>query len=92
MRQVSRFIDEIISAAGTDDINNGLELNTALHLNGHSQASGRLFLQTQMLPDSLPANLPGGNSDNSILGTTLSLQKNILTKLSHLFQKILTCE
>jgi PhoH-like ATPase len=87
VRQVSRFIDEIISAAGTDDINNGLELNTALHLNGRSEASGRLFLQTQMLPDSLPENLPGKNSDNSILGTTLSLQKEYPKKVITLVSK-----
>jgi PhoH-like ATPase len=87
VRQVSRFIDEIINAAGTDDINNGLQLNTALHLNGHSDACGRLFLQTHIMPDNLPETLPGKNSDNSILGTTLSLQKEHPDKVVTLVSK-----
>lgn len=87
VRQVSRFIDEVINAAGTNDINEGLELNSALHLNGHSDIKGRLFLQTQILPDSLPENLPGKNADNSILGTTLSLQKKYPEKVVTLVSK-----
>lgn len=81
VRQASRFIDDIINTAGTDDINNSLKLTSTLQLNGHSEPCGRLLLQTQILPDSLPASLPGGNSDNSILGITLTLQKNIPQKL-----------
>ena len=79
VRQVSRFIDEIINSADSEDIHNGLQLHDALHLNGHSEASGRLFLQTQIMPDTLPESLPGKNADNSILGTALSLQKKYLS-------------
>ena len=75
VRQVSRFIDEIINEADTEAINNGLELSKITHLNGHGEPCGRLFLQTEILADSLPDHLPGKNADNSILGTTLSLQK-----------------
>jgi PhoH-like ATPase len=87
VRQVSRFIDEIINKAGTDDISNGLELTSALQLNGHNEPCGRLFLQTQILPDSLPETLPGKNADNSILGITLSLQKKYQKKVITLVSK-----
>ncbi len=87
VRQVSRFIDEIINEAGTDEISNGLELTSVLQLNGHNEPCGRLFLQTQILPDSLPETLPGKNADNSILGTTLSLQKKYPKKIITLVSK-----
>ncbi len=79
VRQVSRFIDELIGTAGADDIAAGLDLGGVKFANGQGQseagAAGRLYLQTEILPDSLPDHLPGKNADNSILGTTLSLQK-----------------
>jgi PhoH-like ATPase len=87
VRQVSRFIDDIIKAAGSDDISNGLELTSTLQTNGHSEPCGRLFLQTQILPDNLPESLPGKNADNSILGTTLSLQKKHPEKIITLVSK-----
>jgi PhoH-like ATPase len=87
VRQVSRFIDDIIKTAGTDDINNGLKLTSALQVNGDSAPCGRLFLQTQILADSLPETLPGKNADNSILSTTLSLQKKYPDKVVTLVSK-----
>lgn len=87
VRQVSRFIDEIINDAKADDINNGLELNSARTLNGNVAPCGRLYLQTQILPDSLPESLPGKNADNTILGTTLSLQKKYPDKVVTLISK-----
>ncbi len=87
VRQVSRFIDEIINDADTENIEHGLELNSILKANGHSEPCGRLFLQTQILPDSLPDSLPGKNADNSILGTTLSLQKKHSDKVFTLVSK-----
>ncbi len=87
VRQVSRFIDEIINDAETDDINNGLGLNSARTLNGNIEPCGKLYLQTQILPDSLPESLPGKNADNTILGTTLSLQKKYPDKVVILISK-----
>jgi PhoH-like ATPase len=87
VRQVSRFIDEIINDADAENIENGLELTSALMPNGHSEPCGRLFLQTQILPDSLPDSLPGKNADNSILGTTLSLAKKYPDKVITLVSK-----
>lgn len=87
VRQVSRFIDEIINDATTDEIDKGLELNSARTINGNATPCGRLYLQTQILPDSLPQTLPGKNADNSILGTTLSLQKKYSDKIVTLISK-----
>lgn len=87
VRQVSRFIDEIINDAETDDIENGLVLSSVKQLNGHDTPEGRLYLQTQIMPDSLPENLPGKNADNSILGITLSLQKKYPDKVVTLISK-----
>ncbi len=87
VRQVSRFIDEIINDAETEAINTGLELSKIKHLNGHSDPRGRLMLQTEILSDSLPDHLPGKNADNSILGTTLSLQKKHPDKVVTLVSK-----
>ncbi|MBL1143066.1 MAG: PhoH family protein [Proteobacteria bacterium] len=87
VRQASRFIDEIIKSSGTNDINEGLEINPAIQSNGKADVSGRLFLQTQIMPESLPENLPGKNADNSILGITLSLQKKYPDKIITLVSK-----
>jgi PhoH-like ATPase len=73
-RQASRFIDELIDDRNSESIEKGLEL-AALNLNnGGSAAQGRLFLQTRHDSEPLPATLPGSRVDNTILGTTLSLQ------------------
>ncbi|MCG8379512.1 MAG: PhoH family protein [Proteobacteria bacterium] len=87
VRQVSRFIDELMIDADSKDIEKGLELSDIRNLNGHSQPCGRLFLQTRILPDNLPDNIPGKNADNSILGTTLSLQKKYPDKVVTLVSK-----
>ncbi len=87
VRQVSRFMDELINDAESDEISNGLELSSINYVNGHGVPNGRLFLQTEILPDHLPDHLPGKNADNSILGTTLSLQKKHPDKIITLVSK-----
>jgi len=87
VRQVSRFIDEIINDAEAEEIEQGLLLASDRFINGNTDACGRLFLQTQLLPDHLPEHLPGKNADNSILGTTLSLQKKHPDKVVTLVSK-----
>lgn len=74
-RQASRFLDELINEEDTDSIEKGLSLGKLQLNNGNGGAQGRLFLQTQKLADTLPGRLPGKTADNSILGTTLSLQQ-----------------
>lgn len=75
-RQVSRFLDELITTAGDADIDAGL----ALPAPGNGLAEdapppcGRLFLQTSVLEhETLPV-VPGRTPDNSILATTLALK------------------
>lgn len=75
VRQVSRFLDELITEANTDAIEKGLPLSTLSFSNGHANPHGKLFLQTSTLDSHLPENLPGNNADNTILGTAFALQE-----------------
>jgi PhoH-like ATPase len=75
VRQVSRFLDELITGKSHDEIARGLKL-PAGDVNGHTHAaSGKLFFQTRILPAALPNTLPGNTPDNTILGTALALQR-----------------
>ncbi|HEY5702747.1 MAG TPA: PIN domain-containing protein, partial [Gammaproteobacteria bacterium] len=87
VRQVSRFLDQIIGDADTAEISKGLRLSNITHTNGGPKPNGCLFLQTQLMADHLPETLPGKNADNSILGTTLSLQKEFPDKVITLVSK-----
>jgi len=80
VRQVSRFIDEILDNSETKNLQLGLELqnmpfqdlqddnNTPIHV------SGKLFIQTEELQIKLPNGLPSSKTDNMILGVALSLR------------------
>ncbi len=75
VRQVSRFLDELMQGASKDEIDRGLALPNAL--NGHGDKrppSGRLFFQTKILEVGLP-DLPGHGADNAILGQALALKR-----------------
>ena len=69
-RQVTRTLDEIVSSH-SDGIENGIALF------GPSQklASGRLFLQTQAIPNDLPTGLPTAKADNQILAVVIHQQR-----------------
>ncbi len=73
VRQVSRFIDELMAASTTQDISDGLPLTHYSKLKDIN-VSGKLFFQTEVLRSELPA-LPGQSADNTILATTLALQE-----------------
>jgi len=76
VRQVSRFLDELIEGATKAQIDAGLELPSAKMGNGGRKApGGRLFFQTRKLASVLPDTLPGHGADNEILAQTLALQK-----------------
>jgi PhoH-like ATPase len=76
VRQVSRFLDELMANATKAQIDRGIELPPAKYVNGGKKPpSGRLFFQTRQLTAGLPDNLPGHGADNSILAYTLALQK-----------------
>ncbi|VAW76330.1 Predicted ATPase related to phosphate starvation-inducible protein PhoH [hydrothermal vent metagenome] len=75
VRQVSRFIDELIRDISTEQIELGIPLNTRGMLEEPEQEqTGRLFFQTHTLNAALPDVLPGNRPDNSILSTALALQ------------------
>ncbi len=75
VRQVSRFLDDMMRGVDKEQIDIGLPLPCGYSGNhGKKPSTGRLFFQTKELSSALPQTLPGG-SDNAILGQTLSLQK-----------------
>lgn len=76
VRQVSRFLDELMEGATKTQIDKGIELPNAKYSNGNKKrATGRLFFQTKVLSGGLPDTLPGHGADNAILGHTLALQR-----------------
>jgi PhoH-like ATPase len=76
VRQVSRFLDEIMQDADKAEIDDGLPIPSALSGNGSGKGppTGKLFFQTRNLKSNLPAELPGTAADNAILAQTLALQ------------------
>jgi PhoH-like ATPase len=75
VRQVSRFLDELMLQAGdTEAIANGIQLPSVAS-NDSPKVSGRLFFQTSQMTHDLPKELPGQLADNAILGIVISLQK-----------------
>ncbi|MEO7773936.1 MAG: PhoH family protein [Steroidobacteraceae bacterium] len=83
VRQVSRFLDDLMRNATKADIDAGLQIPSALDGGATSNkteqapASGRLFFQTRALNGQLPEGLPGHEPDNSILQQTLALQNEL---------------
>ncbi len=75
VRQVSRFMDDLLSDVSADSIHEGVSLaGDFLKMSGKGGVSGKLFFQTEALPHQLPANLPGDSPDNTILSVALSLR------------------
>ena len=76
VRQVSRFLDELMRGANKEQIDRGLALPSSSPTNHIKRpASGRLFFQTKQLSRALPESLPGQGADNAILSHTLALSK-----------------
>jgi PhoH-like ATPase len=76
VRQVSRFLDQLMSDADKAEIDAGLPIH-ALSEYGRGftePPAGRLFFQTEPLTKHLEAALPGSSADNDILATAQSLQ------------------
>ncbi|MBP6020261.1 MAG: PhoH family protein [Burkholderiaceae bacterium] len=68
-RQVSRFLDALVSN-GTTDLKKGLDLDAL----GNPEALGQLHFQTTALYSKLPIELPLGKADNIILNVVHALQ------------------
>jgi PhoH-like ATPase len=77
VRQVSRFLDELMAGATKEQIDQGLPLPTLKGFYDGEQGRGRLFFQTQHLSNPLPDTLPGHTPDNAILATALALQQGL---------------
>ncbi len=78
VRQVSRFLDELIHDANQQTINDGLPLSGIKHGPSTDNAdSGRLYFQTSAMTALLPENMPGNIADNSILSIVLALTKKL---------------
>ena len=77
VRQVSRFLDDLMAHTTTEQISTGLPLTGALNIETPEEEDqiGHLFFQTQLQPASLPETLPGNIPDNNILGTALALKE-----------------
>ena len=76
VRQVSRFLDDLMRGAGKAQIDHGLPLPASSPTNHIKMpASGRLFFQTRQLSGALPESLPGQVVDNAILSQTLALAR-----------------
>ena len=67
-RQASRSLDEIVNTSPE-----GIEAGISLLGPSSELASGRLFLQTEMIDLKLPAGLPSVKSDNQILAVVMHL-------------------
>ncbi|MGE5626045.1 MAG: PhoH family protein [Bacillota bacterium] len=74
VRQVSRFLDDMMRDVSKDEIDQGIVIQNLQNPAGKSLTGGRLFFQTESLPTAVPDSLPGNKPDNYILGTTLALQ------------------
>ena len=76
VRQVSRFLDDMMRGADKDGIERGLSIHAAMGMTGGGKPSpsGHLFFQTRTLSGRLPVELPGQAADNVILAQTLALQ------------------
>ena len=69
-RQASRSLDALVAAC-RDPIERGIALSSI----GNTEATGRLFLQTEAITDALPPSLPVGKADNHILGVVRALSQ-----------------
>lgn len=78
VRQVSRFLDELISGVSMQTIDDGIPLSRIQHKPiGEAASEGRLYFQTRRLTSMLPENMPGQIADNSILNIVLALTKDL---------------
>jgi PhoH-like ATPase len=68
-RQVSRFLDELVTATP-----NGIVEGIPLTEKSGGAATGRLYLQTEVITTVLPASLANGKADNQILAVVMHLQ------------------
>ena len=77
VRQVSRFLDDMMRGATKEEIDRGLPLPAGFSGNhGKRPCSGRLYFQTRP-PSAAPPALQVAGNDNAILAQTLALQRDL---------------
>jgi PhoH-like ATPase len=74
VRQVSRFLDELLSDHDVSVIEEGIPLAGSMPYNHSVAPSGRLYFQTRLVKAELPSELVAHKSDNDILAVTLALR------------------
>lgn len=78
VRQVSRFLDELIYGVDLQTIDDGIPLSRIEHRPSTENAfDGRLYFQTHRIASMTPENLPGQIVDNSILNIVVALTKEL---------------
>ncbi len=68
-RQASRFLDELVTA-----MPNGIAEGIPLDAKSGGAASGKLYLQTEVITTVLPSSLANAKADNQILAVVMHLQ------------------
>ncbi len=75
VRQVNRYLDEIMNGATAPEIEAGIPLADTQYANDEKTREGRIFFQVREHQDSLPTSLPGSKVDNTILNIALRLKE-----------------
>lgn len=75
VRQVSRYLDDLLSAAeeGEDPMVEGIHIGLIPQIQNKNK-HGKIFFQTKEHIDRLPDSLPSSKADNTILNVALALQ------------------
>ncbi len=75
VRQVSRFLDQLMSGAAKEEIDAGLPIHPVSEGGGLIESpSGRLFFQTETIDDGIQTGLTVSTPDNKLLKTARALQ------------------
>lgn len=82
VRQVSRFLDELMANASKEAIDLGLPLPTPTRGDNTDAPQGRLYFQTRLLESDISVPLPGNAPDNQILSVAMALQKQKSVKVT----------
>jgi len=76
VRQVNRFLDELLNEHGEQDLSEGIDISLLGVSPEPTRSSGKLFFETTAQEYTLPDSLPGSKNDNSILATVNALHTN----------------
>jgi PhoH-like ATPase len=75
VRQVSRFLDELIGDLDGEEIRSGIPLTIPEMMETEYAPTGKIYFQTTSMPAVLPDGMPGSVPDNTILATAVTLKE-----------------